>query len=193
MATESLQKTLFSPTARVCTEDIEPTPTETTYKVLKRGSNGSLVKRMQQRLTDLGYYNGPVNGNFGAKTEESVLLFQQALGMEGTGVATSEMQEVLYDDDAPGVNAHNSFDGDNALRKGDEGEAVTKLQKRLVALGYLTSISTVNKGVYDAKTMNAVIDAQLDRDVETDGVATEDFLDYIYSDEAEKLVKQLYG
>ena len=33
-------------------------------KKLKSGSSGKLVKTMQERLTELGYYEGPISGNF---------------------------------------------------------------------------------------------------------------------------------
>ncbi|MGI6172944.1 MAG: peptidoglycan-binding domain-containing protein [Christensenellales bacterium] len=194
VATPELQKKLFSPSARVYTGDPEPEPTQAAYKTLKKGSSGTAVRKLQKRLAQLGYYSGSVNGNFGVQTENAVKSFQQAIGMEITGVATPETQEMLFDDQAPSQgDRYDTEDGANALRRGDKGEEVTRLQMRLVELGYLTSMAAVKKGTYDAKTMQAVIDAQLDRDVETDGVATEDFLEYIYSEAAEELVALLYG
>ena len=37
-----------------------------------RGSSGELVREMQRRLKEWGYYDGAVDGVFGGETEEAV-------------------------------------------------------------------------------------------------------------------------
>lgn len=49
-----------------------PPPTET----LSRGSKGDDVAVMQRRLQDLGYYNGPIDADFGSGTDAAVRRFQ---------------------------------------------------------------------------------------------------------------------
>jgi lysozyme len=44
--------------------------------ILSRGSTGSDVRVMQQRLQDLGYYNGPIDADFGSGTDEATRRFQ---------------------------------------------------------------------------------------------------------------------
>lgn len=44
--------------------------------VLSRGSTGSDVTTMQKRLQDLGYYSGPLNGDFDSETDAAVRSFQ---------------------------------------------------------------------------------------------------------------------
>ena len=41
--------------------------------VLKRGSSGALVKTLQTKLKNWGYYSGKVDGIFSANTESAVL------------------------------------------------------------------------------------------------------------------------
>ena len=55
--------------------------------VLKRGSQGSAVKNMQEMLNALGYDCGAADGIFGAKTERGVLAFQAAEGLATDGIA----------------------------------------------------------------------------------------------------------
>ena len=42
----------------------------------KRGSTGSVVSEIQQKLKDWGYYSADVDGVYGSRTEAAVLLFQ---------------------------------------------------------------------------------------------------------------------
>ena len=63
----------------LCITTIVPTPrVETAYAaVYQQGSTGSVVKTMQQKLKNWGYYTGSVDGIFGAKTREAVKYFQR--------------------------------------------------------------------------------------------------------------------
>lgn len=67
---------------------------------LKKGSQGSRVEELQQRLYDLGYYNGSVDGDFGEMTEKAFMLFQKTAGLYEDGIAGSDA-ELLFSDDAP--------------------------------------------------------------------------------------------
>lgn len=44
-------------------------------------------KQIQQKLKDLGYYNGSVDGIYGPKTRSSVVAFQKANGLVSDGIA----------------------------------------------------------------------------------------------------------
>ena len=46
-------------------------------RILKKGSKGTAVKRLQQRLIDLGYDPGDVDGSFNAKTRAAVWAFEK--------------------------------------------------------------------------------------------------------------------
>lgn len=81
------------------------TPTQTPkpeFKTLKKGQkNSEAIKNLQNRLYELGYFNDIRDGDFGSKTQQAVKRFQKAAGLEADGVATPELQELLYSDDAP--------------------------------------------------------------------------------------------
>ena len=53
----------------------------------RRGSSGSVVTQIQQKLSDWGYYFDSVDGVFGSKTEEAVKYFQQKNNLMADGVA----------------------------------------------------------------------------------------------------------
>ena len=54
--------------------------------VLKRGSNGASVERLQQRLKNWGYYKGNVDGIYGSGTESAVKAFQRKNGLTPDGI-----------------------------------------------------------------------------------------------------------
>ena len=61
----------------------------------KRGSTGSVVSEIQQKLKDWGYYSAEVDGVYGSRTEAAVLLFQQKNGLTADGKAGAETLAAL--------------------------------------------------------------------------------------------------
>ena len=55
-----------------------------TYSV---GSSGTVVKTIQQKLKNWGYYSGAVDGIYGAKTVAAVKYFQRKNGLTADGIA----------------------------------------------------------------------------------------------------------
>ena len=53
---------------------------------LRQGSTGSEVKEVQRRLKTWGYYNGNVDGVFGAATRAAVIAFQKKNGLTADGI-----------------------------------------------------------------------------------------------------------
>ena len=63
------------------------TPTGTAdAEVLKSGSTGALVRTVQTKLKNWGYYTGTVDGVYGPKTVAAVKYFQQKNGLTQDGV-----------------------------------------------------------------------------------------------------------
>ncbi len=54
--------------------------------VLRKGSSGSGVKQVQQRLLNWGYYTGSVDGVYGSATETAVRKFQRNNGLSVDGI-----------------------------------------------------------------------------------------------------------
>ena len=81
-----------------------PTPTPVpvvTYTTLSKGDKSDEVLDMQNRLFMLGFLLDDRDGAFGSKTQTAVKAFQQAAGLEVTGIADSATLTRLYADDAP--------------------------------------------------------------------------------------------
>ncbi|MEO0406687.1 MAG: peptidoglycan-binding domain-containing protein [Cyanobacteria bacterium P01_A01_bin.135] len=57
--------------------------------VLQRGDVGNEVRRLQQRLDDLGYSPGVIDGVFGQDTQAAVIRFQRDRGLTADGIVGS--------------------------------------------------------------------------------------------------------
>lgn len=62
---------------------------------LQQGEKGCEVVLLQARLHAAGYYDGPIDGVFGPKTNAAVKRFQQAKGLSVDGVAGSRTRSAL--------------------------------------------------------------------------------------------------
>ena len=88
---------------RIAIQTVAPTPTPMPekYTALTRGDTGDEVKQMQERLWELGFLQDVRDGNFGGNTYTAVKSFQQAAGLDVTGIADNKTLTRLYADDAP--------------------------------------------------------------------------------------------
>ena len=68
---------------------------EAYYTDVKSGDSGDEVKRIQNRLTSLGYMRNS-DGVFGPKTERALMYFQYKNGLGQSGVADRKTQTRLY-------------------------------------------------------------------------------------------------
>lgn len=86
-----------------------PTPTAAEYQTLSKGSKGQRVKELQNRLRELGWFQGNVDGIYGTVTRKAIQRVQEALGLETVnGIADGELQALLYSDEAPVAGAADS-------------------------------------------------------------------------------------
>jgi len=76
---------------------ITPEPGITMPGILyKSGSQGDEVAKIQERLAQLGFYSGQVDGRFGTGTRAAVIAFQHQHGLDADGVAGPVTLETLY-------------------------------------------------------------------------------------------------
>lgn len=146
----------------------------TGYVTLEAGSTGTAVKKLQQKLKDLGYYSGSVDGSFGEATEVAVETFQRKHNLRVDGKAGPATQRVLY-----GTSASLNY---NTLELGSTGTNVKNLQYTLYELGFYDG---PRDGVYGDTTADAVRAFQIRNDLTpVDGKAGTKTLQRLYSADA---------
>lgn len=79
------------------------------YATSRRGSSGSEVRQIQEKLKRWGYYNGSVDGVYGSKTEAAVKSFQRKNGLTADGIAGKKTLAAM------GINSNSSGSSSNDL------------------------------------------------------------------------------
>ncbi|MBW4599177.1 MAG: peptidoglycan-binding protein [Calothrix sp. FI2-JRJ7] len=133
---------------------------------VSRGTSGGEVSNVQRCLKQLGYFNGPVTGNFGSQTQDAVTRFQRANRLPAVGSVGPRTQQLLRSK----CNTRNTGGGSRAsgvLSLGSRGQAVSNLQSNLSRLGFYNGPITTTFG---PQTQNAVIRFQQANGLRADGV-----------------------
>ena len=73
------------------------------YIDLSHGSKGDDVVALQERLTELGYYNGLINGRYDSETQKAVKTFQKDNGLKADGIASRGLQELLFSSETKAI------------------------------------------------------------------------------------------
>jgi N-acetylmuramoyl-L-alanine amidase len=101
-----------------------------------RGSRGDVVRQVQSRLKEWGYYNGSVDGIFGSGTEASVKSFQRTNGLTPDGkVGAKTLNELglgrLSNSSQGGGSQGSGSQGGNSGSQSDSNDV--KLLARLIS------------------------------------------------------------
>ncbi len=168
------------------------TPTQTLIRpTLKAGSQGTEVAELQATLKLLGYYNGSVDGVYSEETAKAVSAFQKAAGLTTSGIVDQQTWNRLFPPN-PGTqesattcvcpesatasqrasrsstnNSKTQSVSFPIVQLGMRGDAITGLQERLQAKGFLQSPVD---GVFGVETQAAVQAAQTEYELKPDGI-----------------------
>lgn len=166
------------------TPDPNSTPAPTAL-LLKQGVKGDEVTKLQQRLKELGYYTGDVDGAYGPGTQEAVLLFQTQHGLAADGIAGEGTRSALYSSNAqPFQPTPTPTAAASLLKKGDSGDAVRQMQARLKELGYYTGEVD---GSFGGGTEEAVRLFQRQNQLDVDGIAAKMTFAALYREDAKRV------
>ena len=116
-----------------------------------KGASGRTVRKIQQRLADLGYPVGWVDGSYGEQTQIAVNLFYDAIQAREHNYITPNMQKKLFAANAP------EYDPYMPLQKGNRGLSVLYMQTALKMEGYDPGKLD---GIYGENTIKAVAEYQ---------------------------------
>ena len=128
---------------------------------LQLGNSGSAVTQLQNRLSALGFYQGPITGFYSELTETAVRDFQRSRRLRVNGIADPTTLAALQDN-------HLGSNSTTILQRGSQGTAVSQLQNRLRAVGVYNGPVT---GYYGELTEAAVRKFQLSRGLSVNGIA----------------------
>ena len=188
------QQGIASITPQIIISTNTATPAAAGSSTLKVGSSGNDVKKLQQRLKELGYLKGSADGDFGAATETAVKNFQANNGLEVDGKAGPATQAKIYSSSArkaPSTTRTNTPRPTNtpftSLKNGSSGDDVRRMQNRLKELGYLTGSAD---GDFGDATEAAVRAFQARNGLTADGKAGTTTLNKLYSSSAKRAASE---
>ncbi|MGI6493023.1 MAG: peptidoglycan-binding protein [Pelotomaculum sp.] len=139
--------------------------------LLKQGMSGDEVLQLQQRLSELGYYQGAPDGIFGPGTHSAVYNFQVTNNLSADGIAgavTLGALNLLGTTGSTGGTQGTTTGDPAVLKQGMSGDSVLKLQQQLHNLGYYQGALD---GSFGTVTRSAVISFQYDNKLTVDGIA----------------------
>jgi peptidoglycan hydrolase-like protein with peptidoglycan-binding domain len=139
--------------AVVVTDDDDTSTTSSSETTGDETASAAVAASIQQDLATLGYYDGPIDGVYGAETEAAVKEFQTDAGLEPTG---------RYD---PATDA--AVQAALAEQGEEASQTVKEIQTVLSDLGWYTGPID---GVYGPATTQAVVDFQTFLGVTPDGI-----------------------
>lgn len=130
--------------------------------LLKKGSSGASVKKLQMKLAAAGYSPGKIDGIFGSRTEAAVLAFQKNRGLVQDGIVGSRTWAAL------GVSCGKPPENHcPTLAQGNTGSAVVKLQGLLKTKGFYKGNID---GIFGPLTKSAVLAFQGAMGLVQDGI-----------------------
>ena len=157
---------------------------------LSYGDKGELVKQLQTRLKSLGYYEGEITGTFGRATQNALEAFQRKMGIVEDGVASTDVQTILYSASARSANeiitptpvpTATLTPPSDTVRMGDRGDDVKLVQARLYTLGYYDGKID---GKFGSGTYQAVMTFQECNFLKADGICGSETIGVLFSSSA---------
>jgi len=133
-------------------------PIPNSVSMVSLGDTGAEVRKIQRRLRELNYYNGPINGFFDSATQNALMQFQQANGITETGIAGPTTQTYLFHTRSISTAPTRSVVTVVEMPAPTSGSTnIRLLQQRLKTQGlYYGPIN----GIYDRSTQQAVAQAR---------------------------------
>ena len=159
-------------------------------RTLRRGYTGDDVIAVQERLKELGYYTGSIDGVYGSGSIAAATAFQKNNGLKVDGLTGQSTYAALFSSSAVAAGSSSSSGSSSSgssstyvkLQSGDKGTEVKKLQQALKDRGYDVSAD----GTYGPITVAAVIAFQKLNGLDDDGIAGAKTQTVLYSGNAKR-------
>lgn len=131
-----------------------------------------VVESVQRELLSAGYYKGPVDGVIGRRTRQAIAAYQQAMGLEPDGQATSDLAEHIRF--TREVSEASLFTGTVAAAPDAEQRAsIRRVQTGLADLAY--SPGEIN-GELTSQTRDAILSFQRDHHLPETGEVSDQLI-----------------
>lgn len=138
--------------------------------LVKEGTRGNDVRRVQLLLIFGGYLRGEADGVCGKDTVTAIKAFQESVGIEADGICgkdTFALLEKMTKDAQSSMGSDEEIPVGGVVKMGYRGPGVLHVQELLIAKGYLSGEAD---GVCGSRTAEAVARFQKDHGLLADGI-----------------------
>ena len=147
---------------------------------VRSGDKGVIVRTIQSKLAEKGYYTGTISGTYDSKTVTAVKAFQKKNGLTADGVCGEVTQDLLFGSGLAASATATPSPTPTAtplpemekptttVRYGSKGDDAKLVQQRLIDLKYLSGTADGNFG---AQSLAALKAFQTKNKLVADGVA----------------------
>ena len=139
----------------------------------KYGSRGSEVRKIQQKLSSWGYYDGAVDGIYGTQTKNAVTYFQRKNGLQADGIAGPQTLAAMGISSSSSSSSSNNSNDVYLLARIISAEARGEPYKGQVAVGAVvlnrvdhpSFPNTIAGVIYQNGAFTALVDGQYDQPI----------------------------
>ncbi|MBO5035620.1 MAG: spore cortex-lytic enzyme [Clostridia bacterium] len=139
----------------------------------KYGSRGSEVRKIQQKLSSWGYYDGAVDGIYGTQTKNAVIYFQRKNGLQADGIAGPQTLAAMGISSSSSSSSSNNSNDVYLLARIISAEARGEPYKGQVAVGAVvlnrvdhpSFPNTIAGVIYQNGAFTALVDGQYDQPI----------------------------
>lgn len=139
----------------------------------KYGSRGDEVRKIQQKLSDWGYYDGAVDGIYGTQTKNAVIYFQRKNGLDPDGIAGPKTLAAMGISSSSSSSSSNNSNDVYLLARIISAEARGEPYKGQVAVGAVvlnrvkhpSFPNTISGVIYQKGAFSALDDGQYDQPI----------------------------
>ena len=142
---------------------------------VRSGDKGVIVRRIQQKLMEQGFYTASITGTYDSRTISAVKAFQKKNGLADDGVCGPATQAALFgsasapEDSDPTPSPVPSYEKPRTtVRNGSRGADAKLVQQRLIDLNYLDGKAD---GIFGKQSVAALKEFQKKNKLAVDGVA----------------------
>ena len=157
---------------------------------VRSGDKGVIVRTIQAKLAELGYYTGTISGTYDSASITAVKAFQKKNGLTVDGVCGEATQALLFGDGlsssatatpkptATPTPLPELEKPKTTVRSGSKGDDAKLVQQRLIDLGYLEGTAD---GQFGSKSVAALKAFQQKNGLTADGVAGSGTYEVLFS------------
>ncbi|MFC0558781.1 peptidoglycan recognition protein family protein [Halalkalibacter alkalisediminis] len=146
--------------------------------ILNRGDQGDDIRALQERLDELGFLPGPIDGIYGPQTADAVMRFQRAASITVDGIVGPQTRAALRDFEPTGEQPEHGSPTDEPDHREEMYRSETRRMLRLISpmmrgadvQEVQQKVGAATDGIFGPETQERVREFQRREGISVDGI-----------------------